>query len=388
MRVHSIRLSGLCFVAAFLGTLPSQSSNWMTAAQQSRSASEAHSPEVGPIDARDFIPAEAFQRSEEGVWLSPEMKTRFRYDELIYSWSVRLPEEEGFRLYIRCGFGEGEWTPWLYAGYWGKVNLVERRRNPVFEQGRLAMDQIFLNEKAETYQFKVVDEGERPLSVLPALYVVYTDNSPSLALWRRFGGPPEKFAGPSVILDLPLRSQRDPEGRWSGRCQSAALAVAMEYFGKPMELVDILPYTYDPEYRYPGVWPRTIGAGIEFGFEAYIDRFRDWERVRATVAENKVILCSILMPEDGDYIDPPYSSMGGHIVALNGVTDDGRVVVTDSGLFRSGRGYRCQWLQEDFEKVWMKTKGGVGMVICPPADAPMRRVTDLPPFPGYKKVSQ
>ncbi len=63
------------------------------------------------------------------------------------------------------------------------------------------------------------------------------------------------------------------------------------------------------------------------------------------------------------------------------MTDDGRVVVTDSALGKSGRGYLCQWLQSDFEKVWMRTKGGVAMVICPPAGAVVRAVTNLPPFP-------
>ena len=60
---------------------------------------------------------------------------------------------------------------------------------------------------------------------------------------------------------------------------------------------------------------------------------------------------------------------------------DGRVVVTDSALWKDNRGYRLQWLKEDFEKVWMKTKGGVGMVICPPPQAQVKLMQNLPPFP-------
>ena len=164
------------------------------------------------------------------------------------------------------------------------------------------------------------------------------------------------------------------------RCQSAALASAMEYYGKSVLLEDIVQYTNDPEYDYPGIWPRVIGAAREFGFEGYVDRFRDWASVRRTLAENKMILCSIRMRE-GDCQAPPYASMGNHIVVLCGVTDDGRVVVTDSALGKSGRGYLCQWLQSDFETVWMRTKGGVAMVICPPEGAEERRVGDLAPFP-------
>jgi hypothetical protein len=31
--------------------------------------------------------------------------------------------------------------------------------------------------------------------------------------------------------------------------------------------------------------------------------------------------------------------------------------------------------------VWMKTKGGIAMVICPPAAAKVHEVSVLPPFP-------
>ena len=55
--------------------------------------------------------------------------------------------------------------------------------------------------------------------------------------------------------------------------------------------------------------------------------------------------------EKGECESPPYPSMGNHILALCGVTDDGRVVVTDSFLGKSGTGYLCQWLQSDFETV-------------------------------------
>jgi hypothetical protein len=167
------------------------------------------------------------------------------------------------------------------------------------------------------------------------------------------------------------------------RCQSAALASALEYFGKSVPLEDITRFTYDPEYNYPGLWPRVIAAAGEHGYDGYIERFRDWEQVRQALAENKIILCSMRMKE-GDCEAPPYPSMGNHIVALCGVTDDGRVVVTDSFLGKSGKGYLCQWLQSDFETVWMRTKGGIAMVICPPAGAVERRVADLPPFPAER----
>jgi len=328
------------------------------------------------------VPAARFAPGPDKNWVTSEVQPELPFDELIYSWHLRLAPEQGFRFYLRVKDEQGDWSPWLYGGYWGKVKNLEKRQEPVFDWGKVAMDQLLLQRKAKAFQFKVVDEGTVPLKQPPAFSVVVTDNSPAPAAARRYARKQDQHLTPSVILDLPFRRQVDSKGTpMPDRCQSAALAAAMQYYGKAIGLEDIVPLAFDVEYDYPGIWPRTIGTGIQFGFKGYIDRFRDWDDVRKTVAQNKVILCSIKMLP-GDYKAPPYPKIGGHIVALNGVTDDGRVVVTDSALWRQNKGYRCQWYQEDFEKIWMKTKGGVGMVICPPQGAPMKLVKDLPRFPA------
>jgi hypothetical protein len=354
----------------------------------SPTTNSAQSAALAPIDARLTVTAGQFKREGKGGWVTHEVQPKFAFDELIYSWHFVLRAEQGFRVYLRVKSENGDYSPWLCGGYWGKVKNLEKRTEPQFEWGKVAMDQLLLQHKAKTFQFKIVDEGTVSLTCPPSFFVVVTDNHPTPALAKRFAPKPARAATSSMILDLPLRRQADSKGTpIPDRCQSAALATAMEYFGKPVGLEDIVPLTFDVEYDFPGIWPRTIGTGIQNGFHGYIDRFRDWDYVRATVAKNRVILCSIKMLP-GEYKAPPYPQIGGHIVALNGVTDDGRVVITDSALWKENKGYRCQWFKEDFEKVWMRAKGGVGMVICmpihPPVQAPMKLVKDLPPFPAER----
>lgn len=339
-----------------------------------------------PLDWRKRLASVEFTKSGEGEWLSPSVETPFGFDELIYCWNVRLPRPEAFRIYLQVGFAPGDQSPWLYAGYWGDPKTSETKRKvPTFDRGSLEQDQLLLKAKANSFRFKVVDEGRSPLSTLPSLGVIATDNHPETDQTSK---PATLFADThctSRILDVPLRPQQNGAGiPTPDRCQSAALASAMQYFGTSVPLDRIFPYTTDPEYGAFGIWPRTLGGAYEMGFDAYIDRFRDWDSVKATVAQNKVILCSITVPADGGYIASPYKSMGGHIVALCGVTDDGRVIVTDSAKAAGGEGHCLQWLREDFEKVWMKRKGGVGMVICPPAGAEPHYVDNLPPFPAAR----
>jgi len=328
------------------------------------------------VDWRHQIPAAAFEKTATGEWISPLVQPALAFNELIYSWHLHDPGDT-FRLYLQVGFGPSDQTDWLYAGFWGAVaNTITNRQRPTFDRGVLDMDWLKLTAKATGFRFKVVAAGTNKLAAPPALTVVATDNQAKASHERV-----EREQLPAPVLDVPLRRQLNSEGQWmKDRCQSAALASAMEYYGKSVRLEDIVRYTNDPEYNYPGIWPRVIGAAREFGYDGYIERFRDWTSVRRAVAENKIVLCSIRLRE-GECKSPPYASMGNHIVALCGVTDDGRIVVTDSALGKSGRGYLCQWLQSDFETVWMRTKGGVAMVICPSAGAAKRRVHDLPPFP-------
>jgi hypothetical protein len=347
----------------------------------SPTTTEAATVQTTPLDARHTIAADSFTKSADGEWLSPEVAAPFAFDELIYSWNLRLPKGQGFRIHLRAGFGGDDKSPWLYAGYWGQVSdPATSRTKPRFDRGEVDMDWLKMTAKAVSCQFKVVDASTVTLSVLPTLTVVTTDNHPAPEVLARHAA--QRTTASARLLDLPFRRQMDSAGNITpNRCQSAALATALEYFGNAVPLEQIVDHTWDPEYNYPGLWPRVVAAANEFGFDARIDRFRDWGAVRAALARNEVILCSIRMKE-GECKEPPYKSMGNHIVALNGVTDDGRVVVTDSFLAKSGRGYRCQWLIEDFEKIWMKTKNGVAMVIVPPADFKPPLMPELPPFPA------
>ena len=339
-------------------------------------------PTAPPRDWRHRIPAAALHPTATNEWTSDLVHTPWSFDELVYAWHPRT-NAGAFRLYLQAEFGTGDQSPWLYAGFWGPVaTLVTNRQPPKVDRGILDMDWLRLTTKATGCRFRVVAAGATPLKALPDLSLLATDNSPPSA---PAAPPDQRPLPPRRVLDIPMRRQYDSQGlRLIDRCQSAALASAMEYFGRSLPLEDITRHTFDPEYSYPGIWPRVIGAAAEFGFDGYLARFRNWDDVRRALADNQVLLCSMRM-NAGDCASPPYRSMGNHIVALCGLTEDGRVVVTDSFLGRSGQGYLCQWLQSDFEQVWMKAKGGLAMVICPPPGAAQKPVKDLPPFPKNRE---
>ena len=112
-----------------------------------------------PIDWRHRIEAKELARSATGTWTSPLVAAAFPFNELIYCWNVRLPKDEGFRLYLQVEFGPGDASPWLYAGFWGKVKFSGKRTKPSFDRGMV--DEDTLQVESESDQLPVQGRGRR-----------------------------------------------------------------------------------------------------------------------------------------------------------------------------------------------------------------------------------
>ena len=253
-----------------------------------------------PRDGILMISSKEFRSSSPGIWEYVEKMTDFPFDEMIYSWNLRLAEGEGFRLYISLYMSDDTESPWLYAGYWGSVKPRGDDIMTTFSAGIVDYDHVKLTASARGLRFRVVSEGAKPLAQAPEMRVIFTDNYTEAEPVKAY------VEIPARVLDVPLRAQTDTSGvRIPDTCQSAALCSAMQYFGKEVPLEEVAEMIRDPEYHLRGIWPRIVGASIQKGFNAYIDRFRNWTKVREALSANKVILCSITMPENDTYIDPP-----------------------------------------------------------------------------------
>lgn len=377
-----LRLLPLIVTIAFFSACVSSTSVWDSGVTEA-----VYFVEVPASDSTAKMESNWFTKTTDLSWESAKLKPVQEFDELIYSWSI--PESAPCTFDLKVHFPDGAESPWIYAGYFGLPEGLVAREEPVFDRGKLALDQLLLKEPAESVQFRI--NYETPQASLPKdlnFTVISTLNQPTtMTLCRPLRDSKVVLKTQDTYLDLPLRKQQTSLGeKMDDTCQTAALATALQYFGKDVRNEDLYFRIYDRAYDYNGVWPRIAEAAIAEGFAAQVERFRTWEQVDEALARDAVILCSITMPKGGDYKAPPYAKQGGHIFALNGFSSDGRVVVTDSALGKDEIGYRCQWLKEDFEKIWFEKKGGVAIVIEAPEGFKAKRFKKLKKFPDRSEI--
>jgi len=214
----------------------------------------------------------------------------------------------------------------------GKVRQNGKRKNPS-SSGQWRWTNCCLRARPKTFQFKIVDEGNSALRAPPSFSVIVTANSPTRR-WHGVTRPKRDAApAPALILHLPLR----PPGRFEGQSHAGPLPVGGAGSGhgllqQPVGLEEIVPLTYDVEYDYraSGRGPlaaiqfvlRPISIGSATGITS-----EDRAETRSSSARSRcpgTIQSSAVFPKSVATSSP-----------LNGVTDDGRVAVTDSALWKT-----------------------------------------------------
>lgn len=301
-----------------------------------------------------------------GSWTSPEVVTEFPFTELIPSWNPSCPPGTGIYFEVRSrDVALQEWSPWLYIGYWGRTR-VRGGKVLVFEHGSVNEDNLLLDRPADAYQVRATFQSfdTRP-EVTPSLRRVAVSYSGQVGDGRRFrelslqSEVPAGVAG--LDIPVPFRPQGDSTKALADEvCSPTSVSMVMEHLGVSRPTVENSLAIYDDDYGIFGNWNRAVAYAGSLGFDAWIQRFRNWDQVVATVTSGQPLVCSIRAKE-GDFRHPSiYKSTGGHLIVLRGITPEGDAIVNDPASRAKGHGF--VYHREDMRRIWLD-RGGVAYVI-------------------------
>ncbi|HEX8912336.1 MAG TPA: C39 family peptidase [Humisphaera sp.] len=309
-----------------------------------------------------------------GTWVGPEVPTRFPFTSLIATFNPTTPPQTGATLDVRVRVA-GVWSPWLYAQSWGQVPTPADRAVR-FDGGRVDVDELELEKPADAYQARVtlVSYGfdRDAVPAVRRLSVSYTGvmTDPQVLKLAQRPKPhlPSKSGDWARDLSVPFRGQgelKNPKVLRGLICSPTSVAMVMAYHGVDRATVETAMSIYDPTHEMFGNWGRAVACAGAAGLDAWVDRFRDWDAVKAEVARGNPVVASIKF-DRGEVKGFLYERTRGHLLVVRGFKPNGDVIVNDPARREKGNGVVI--LPGEFAKAWFDN-GGVGYVIRKPERA-------------------
>jgi len=304
-----------------------------------------------------------------GTWTSPELKAEFEFTEVIPSWNASTPPNTGVMFEVRArDAATGNWTPWLYIGRWGRV-LENDKRAVSCDWGTVHVDTLVLDRPADAFQIRArLESFDLDRSVNPSvrrITVSYSgrvdDDARRAAL-----SPPVNLDGLAWArdLDVPFRPQGIEATNIRGSiCSCASTTMVMSFCGVDRPTAENALAIYDDEHDIFGNWNRATQRAGELGLDAWLQRFRNWDQVKAVIAQGTPVIAAIKF-EKGQFPSALYQETDGHLIVIRGFTPEGDVIVNDPAS--KDKGERAIYKASELAVAWFNNAGGVGYVIRRP----------------------
>jgi len=261
-----------------------------------------------------------------GTWTSPERTTDFPFTELIPSWNLVAPAETGGCFHVRTRDGRNrEWSPWLYAGCWGRVVLPRQGdRVTRFAGGAVRTDMplLVLRLPADAYQVRATLQSfDLDPAVSPRLRRVAVAYSGWVAdpdERKRLRGRDAPVDG--WVRDLPVPHVRQHDAPLPLResvCLPACITMVMRHAGVERELTENALAVYDPEHGLFGNGGRGVGRAGALDLDGWLQRVGDWNQVKALIGRGQPVVAAV------------QTQRGEHVIVVRGFTASGDVIVND-----------------------------------------------------------
>ena len=127
---------------------------------------------------------------------------------------------------------------------------------------------------------------------------------------------------------------------------------------------------YDESHDMFGNWGRAVQRAGELGLDAWLQRFRNWDQVKAMIAHGQPVIAAIKFKK-GEFPSAALSETAGHLIVIRGFTKGGDVIVNDPGNHEKGNG--AIYKADELAHAWFGC-GGVGYVIRRPESSMTMRI--------------
>jgi hypothetical protein len=135
--------------------------------------------------------------------------------------------------------------------------------------------------------------------------------------------------------------------------------MVLSYWGIDKPTLENAMAIYDPDHEMFGNWGRAVQYAGSLGLDAWLERFRNWDQVKAKIATGQPVIASIRF-NAGEFPSALEKSSKGHLIVIRGFTPAGDVICNDPG--NRARGNGVVYKANELGHAWFD-HGGVGYII-------------------------
>jgi hypothetical protein len=326
------------------------------------SSPDAYSHFMGLTDFTAFTSS----RNNQGevVLLSPEIKSRAKWNELVVSWNANAPA--GSHLLVEARAASPSLSTKFYTmGRWSPDDKAFPRASVGGQKdadGDVHVDTLFLNQLANTVQVRLTLGGAQ--DALPALKFLglsfcNTNVAPKIL-------PPNRSAWGRTLPVIERSQQSYPGG--NGWCSPTSLSMALTYWGtvsnRPdwkLDAPEVAAGVFDHNFKKAtGNWPfNTAFAGSRDGMRAYVTRFSDISELEDWIAAGVPVIISARydLLQDGRPDD-----FNGHLTVCRGFTVNGDLIINDPWSDLKVESVRHVYQRENVRRAWATSHNTVYLV--------------------------
>jgi hypothetical protein len=314
----------------------------------------------------------------ETVLLSPAIRPRLRWNQLIVSWNAEAPDGTFLKIEANAKLTDHR-TKFYTLANWspdGKIFPRTSVRGQGDADGDVDTDTLILNQPANAAQVRITFSGTN--GAQPALKFLGLSFANTSATHQ---SPAVKTSARTVrgeIIATPERSQHGYP-RANGWCSPAALSMVLAHWAEVLQrpelnlaVPQVAAAVYDQNYGGTGNWPfNTAFAGSFPGMRSYVTRLDDLAEVEDWIAAGIPVILSARW----DWLRPGRAfDAEGHLIVVIGFTRNGDVVANDpSAHLNRGESVRQIYRRADVIHAWTKSRNAVYLIYPVGAKIPSNR---------------
>ena len=285
------------------------------------------------------------------VYISKPVKTPFEFDTLVPSVNLIYKGKDDAALVQVSVKTENGWSG-LYKVFYLSKNYKKTFSNLKDNFISRQTDTILPRTKATAFKFQITLLGKAKINLITAaLTNKNIKHNQELSL--------ESLGVTNIELPVkPLSQKEYKDKKLQDRiCSPACLTMALNYFGKKVNLSDTLKGVYDEEAKIYGNWSFNAAFTGELGLKCCVTRCASLAQAEAEIYQARPLIVSVSFKK-GELKNAPISETKGHLIVLCGLNENGDFIVLDPAA-KTAKDVRRIYTRKDLAKIWLKNKRGL-----------------------------